>query len=470
MRGDRKRRTALVGILGGVALLAGACVGSGSDRDRAGGAHVVEQHVLTMAQQNAGEPPAQLESWAEAVKDRSGGTVIIEFKNAWRLGEADSESGTIEDVRAGKVDLGWVGARAFDTAGVNSFQALLAPFLVDSYDLQAAVFEAGIPQEMLQGVEEIDLVGIGVLPGPMRKVLGVAEPLVKPGDFVGKTIGLQGSTLAADTLTALGATPMPVPSSAQLDGLDGYEQQLASIAGNRYYTEAGYVTANVNLWPRPLVMVMGADAFESLAPQQQDALREAAAEAIPTALEDSRAEDDLAVPLLCSGGMTLAAATDSDLAEFRSTLEPVYDELNADPATMAHIEAIQGLKDALDAAPEAPECAAGEAAGATFPQGMFESAVTGQDWGGTAGDHPPVGTFTMVIDAETLTILDPGSDEPGFKGTYSVFRDTIEVTDGVDVVTARWSLDGERLTFTDVTPENSPFEVVWESHPWQKVG
>ena len=51
----------------------------------------------------------------------------------------------IEDVQAGKVDMGWVGARAFDAVGVTSFQALVAPFLVDSYELQDRVFQAGIP-------------------------------------------------------------------------------------------------------------------------------------------------------------------------------------------------------------------------------------------------------------------------------------------------------------------------------------
>jgi hypothetical protein len=74
----------------------------------------------------------------------------------------------------------------------------------------------------------------------------------------------------------------------------------------------------------------------------------------------------------------------------------------------------------------------------------------------------------MVIDAETVTILDDG--EIGFKGTYTVFRDTLEVSDGVDEVTARWSFEGKHLRFTEVTPENTPFEVVWESHAWEKVG
>ena len=464
MRVIGKRRRKLAGI----ALLAGACTDTGSTEDKAGGTKVDAQ-VLTMAQPN-GEPPDQLVSWAEEVSERSDGTLTIEFKNAWRLGEVDYESGTMEDVRAGKVDLGWVGARAFDRVGMDGFQALLAPLLVDSYDLQAAVFEAGIPDEMLEGLRDIDLVGIGVLPGPMRKLLGVSEPLVDPADFVGKTIGLQESALAADTLTALGAKPKAVPSSADLDGLDGYEAQLASIVGNHYYAEADYVTANVNLWPRPLVIFMGEEAFEGLAVSQQNALQQAAADAIPAALDASRAEDEEAVPALCREGMKLIKASEGALADLQTAVRPVYAELNANPATQAHLTTMQELKSSLDRSPEAPSCPKGEAVssptGVGFPQGTFETTLTQDDWGDMEGQPME---FSMVIDAETVTILDGASDEIGFKGTYTAFRDTLEVTDGRDKVTAQWSFAGGQLRFTDVTPENSPFEVVWESHPWKKV-
>ena len=67
--------------------------------------------------------------------------------------------------------------------GVTDFQALLAPFAVDSHDLQKAVFEAGIPDEMLAGVDSAGVQGIGVLPGPMRKVLGIDHAFVSPDDF-----------------------------------------------------------------------------------------------------------------------------------------------------------------------------------------------------------------------------------------------------------------------------------------------
>ena len=467
MRVITKQRRKLAGMFAGVALLAGACADTGSAQDKAGGTNADPQ-VLTMAQPNDGEPPAQLLSWAEEVGERTNGTLTIEFKNAWRLGEVDYESSTIEDVRAGKVDLGWIGARALDRVGVDSFQALLAPLLVDSYDLQAAVFEAGIPDEMLEGLHDIDLVGIAALPGPMRKLLGVSEPLVDPADFVGKTVGLADSALATDTLTALGARPKAVPSSADLDGLDGYEQQLASIVGNHYYAEADYVTANVNLWPRPLVIAMGADTFEGLAVSQQNALQQAAADAIPGALDASRAEDEEALPALCREGMKLIKASDEALADLRTAFRPIYAELNADPATHAHLTAIEELKASLARSPEAPSCPKGEAVGSPtgvgFPQGTFETTISKDDWGEMGGQPME---FSMVIDAETVTILDDG--EIGFKGTYTAFRDTLEVTDGRDNVTAQWSFAGGQLRFTDVTPENSPFEVVWGSHPWKKV-
>ena len=53
----------------------------------------------------------------------------------------------------------------------------------------------------------------------------------------------------------VGATAKPVPASSKLDGLDAYEQQLDSIQGNQYAAHAKYVTGNLNLWPRPLVII-----------------------------------------------------------------------------------------------------------------------------------------------------------------------------------------------------------------------
>ena len=310
----------------------------GSDGDKAGGADKANPRVLTMAVPSGGKE--QVTVFADEVRRLSEGTLEIRFKERWRLGEPLYEAGTLEDVKAGKVDMAWVGARAFDTVGVKSFQALLAPLLVDSYALEAKVFEEGIPNEMLEAVEELDLVGIGVLPGPMRKVLGVSRPFVEPADFAGQVVGIQDSAVAKQTLDAVGSTPKSVPAEAPLDGLDAYEQQLASIAGNSYDANAKYVTSNLNLWPRPLVIVMGNKAYDSLTEEQQSVLRDAAEAAIPKALEASRAEDEEAVATLCRRGMSFATASASDLAELRAAFEPVYAQLTSDPETRSYVDAI----------------------------------------------------------------------------------------------------------------------------------
>ena len=62
-----------------------------------------------------------------------------------------------------------------------------------------------------------------------------------------------------------------MPTSS-LDGLDAYEQQLDSIVGNHYSADAGYVTGNINLWPRPLVIFMNHAALDALTADQQATL------------------------------------------------------------------------------------------------------------------------------------------------------------------------------------------------------
>src|SRR5918912_1565427 len=171
-----------------LALMVAACSGG----SKAGGSSGKRTIVLTFANQIRNEPPAQLAQFARAVDARSGGTIRIEFRNDWRARDRRQERDTIADVKRGKVDLAWVGARAWDWVGVRSFEPLVAPLLVDSYPIEQKVFERGIPQQMLSAVGHAGVVGIGVLPGPLRRVVAVRHPLRSPTDFNGIRFGVQG--------------------------------------------------------------------------------------------------------------------------------------------------------------------------------------------------------------------------------------------------------------------------------------
>jgi TRAP-type C4-dicarboxylate transport system substrate-binding protein len=481
MQTRRITRWMAVALLAGSALALAAC--SGSSSDKAGGGEERPPVVLKLASITGDiQPPLQV--FAEEVARRSDGTMRIEFEPEWRAGDPNAERGAIEDVKAGKADMAWVGARVFDTLDVTSFQALLTPLLVDSYELEGRVLESGIPSSMLEGVEELGVVGIGTLPGQMRKLLGVSHPFLQPSDFDGQVIGGAENELSVRTFQALGATLEALPAGGSLEGLDATEQHLAAIWGNRYNKDAKYVGANVNLWPRPLVIFMGKKVFDSLAPKQQALLREAATAALPEALAASRAEDEEARTELCRRGVTFALASESELAALRSALEPVYAELMADPETRSAIDAITDLKAEVAASAEGPACTSTEppATASAIPDGTYETTLTKADWrqmtmadwlkAGVSEEEAAVpGVYRMIFDAGEWTLLGPNGD--GEDGSYTVFRDQIETHIAEDyTITARWSFDGKTLTFTDIDccgGDAKGETVVWASHPWVKT-
>jgi TRAP-type transport system periplasmic protein len=459
-----------------------ACAGSNSDK--AGGAEKLEPVVLEFAS-FTGDIQPQLRAFAEEVERRSDGTVRIEFKPEWRGGDPDAERGTIEDVQAGKVDMAWVGARVFDRLGVRSFQALLAPLLVDSYELEGRVFESGMPASMLDGLEELDVVGIGVMPGPIRRLLGVRHSFLVPSDFAGQVIGGAENELSLLTFQALGATLEALPAGGSLDGLDATEQHLGAIWGNRYNKSAKYVGANVNLWPRPLVIFAGNEVFESLTAEQQAVLREAATAAVPEALAAARAEDAEAALQLCRRGTVFAVASEGELAALHTALEPVYVELRADPETRSNIDAIANLKSEVATAADAPACTSTEppATSSLIPDGTYETTLTKSDWAvmteadwQAAGVPEEVaavpGVYTMIFDAGEWELIGPTGGD-GEEASYMVYRDEIVFENAVgEQVTAHWSLKDGSLTFTEIDccgGNAKLMTVVWASHPWVKT-
>jgi hypothetical protein len=82
--------------------------------------------------------------------------------------EVAYDKATIADIQTGKVQLAKVNARAYDTVGVNSFQALLAPFLIDNPTLEQRVPESDLAGEMLVEISRLGLVGLAMLPTDLR--------------------------------------------------------------------------------------------------------------------------------------------------------------------------------------------------------------------------------------------------------------------------------------------------------------
>ena len=152
--------------------------------------------------------------------------------------------------------------------GVKSLQPYVAPFAVDSYALQREVLHSGLPERMLGGVERLDLVGIALLPGELRKPVGVSRPLVEPADYRGARIATRLSELGLRTFRALGATGKAIVPGSDTSSFDGFETDITGLQDD-YDGAPRTLAANVNLWPRALVIVMNRDAYEGLSDDQR---------------------------------------------------------------------------------------------------------------------------------------------------------------------------------------------------------
>jgi TRAP-type transport system periplasmic protein len=160
MNGRTRLATVALAVI--AAVVAGGCSGGGAAGDKAGGsgAPVVLRLASTSGDLHAAPV---IGDFVSRVKERSGGNLRIQVVSRWGEYAADAEQQVVRAVAVGKVDLGWAGARVFDTIGVTSFQALQAPMLIDSYPLERAVIASDLPGQMLQGLNKVGVRGLGVL-------------------------------------------------------------------------------------------------------------------------------------------------------------------------------------------------------------------------------------------------------------------------------------------------------------------
>jgi TRAP-type C4-dicarboxylate transport system substrate-binding protein len=482
----RRRRLAELALAAIAALAVTGCSGGSLQEDKAGG--LGTPVALRMADPYGGlnQVPA-VAYFVQRVEELSGNRLRIEVVDGWGSFTGDAEQRVVRDVAASKVDLGWVGTRVFDTMGVKSFQALTAPLLIDSYALERAVIEAGLPSHMMKGLDVLGVVGLAVLADGLRKPVGVARPILEPTDWRGMTFATLLSSGQAEAIRALGATPVQVFGPKREHGIkdgriQGFEMNIWLYQANVLPRLAPYVTANVNLWPQMDVLLANPARLAGLSSQQrgwlQQAARDAAASSAVLADRDAKSLRDA-----CVAGARFAEASADDRTALEAAFAPAYGELERDAVTRAFIGKIHALKastapdrplvitpDCMGKAPEQPTESAG-AADADL-DGTYRWVIT-KEQAQKAGDNDPEAIYPSVT---TVTLKDGHLEGGCFGsggGTYSVDGnritfDSVETGYSTKVTFTR---DGHgSLYLTPVPPIDPGDAFTCFSQPWTKIG
>ena len=481
-----------IAMVATAAVVAASCTGSPRSDDKAGGGP--DQVVLKLADANpdlSAEPAVAY--FVQRVSERSNGTLRIDVVPNWGT-QPNQEQQIVRSVAAGDADLGAVGTRVFDTLGVNSFQALTAPMLIDSYPLEEAVISSGIPRQMLMRLPRIGVTGLAVLGDGLRKPIAVDRPLRGPADWRGITFATIPSRGEAEAIQTLDARAEDVPGGQLPEALangdvQGLENNLLVYQLNQRQGLAPYVTANVNLWPRTMALLVDPDRLSKLTDEQRSALERAAADAATrsTALV---AKEAGIVQSVCAGGARLVDASDADLAALRQAFAPVYATLEQDPQTKGFIDRIDALKRSTPSGPalDIPADCTGPALSLKIPpvggdpsvlNGIYRIQWSEQDLIAAGASatfaHENHGIDTLTLTNGHFSIHFDQPPAPNCDGTYTVLEDRFWIDfygsgECGGIVAANWSLGNDELQMRNVQATDAGDVSFWGSKSWTKIG
>ncbi len=283
--------------------------------------------------------------FASAVAEISAGEIMIKFVNAWgRAEDPSEETSLLADVAGDRVDLGWVGTRALGKVGARSLDPLQAPFLITSYEAEAAVLGGDLTRDAMTSLRAIGLEGIAVLGGELRKPVGITRPLLGPADYEAARIRTHASVVGEETLRALGAVPvlrsrteMARREDVSFDGMDNHCRAIA------HWGYGGTLTTNVTLWPRTLTLVASSRTWLRLGSEGQRALLQAGERAANFATAALASQGAADLKALEGTSLELVHADADQVAALRERVEPVYQSLRRDRSTAPLMQRLEEL-------------------------------------------------------------------------------------------------------------------------------
>ncbi|MGP3917775.1 TRAP transporter substrate-binding protein [Nonomuraea sp. 10N515B] len=483
--------------LGLAAVLAAGCAAPSGNVDKAGAGTSVKALTIGTDDQPGRPAAAAIEEFARQVSAKSGGRLRIQPR--WRAageGADDWDQQVARLITGGRLDMGLIPSRAWDTEGVTSLRALSAPFLITSEEHLRRALSSDLSGPMMKGLDRVGVTGLALLPEGMRRPFGYDTPLLSPADYAGGRIRAPHSATVYATLRALGGEPDDYTADGALDkafadkSLRGMETSYA--LGAEFRSMVG--TGNVTFFPKVNALVIRSDVLGRLPGDQRKVLQDAAASVFAWSLERLPSEADEAERFCGKGGKVVLASA-ADLQALETAVRPVYAELERDAVTKELIGRIRQLKAGLPDQPQARACgmAEREAKAAPsrdpgpFPEGVYRVEITAEEFLKAGARQAEAEQFGGV---NTLTVKDGTwqqrnpRGEPVCGGPYSVTDGRIKLQlDGVCgpkdwwVFTATWTLDGKLLRFVDYqqgdkkAASEDPFGwTFWTSKPWEKIG
>lgn len=239
-------------------------------------------------------------------------------------GALGGEKEEAEGVRLGSIQAG-LSTLANMTTWVPEAAIFDMPFIFRDQDHIDTVMAGPIGDEYKALFDEQGFKVFGFITYGARHVIA-KEPIEGPDGVAGKNMRVIQSPLHIELWSSLGANPTPIPITEAYNALgsgvvDYMDMTMSGYRALKLNEVVPYFSRTAHIYALG-VMYMGKPFWESLTPEQQQALEEAAAEAIPYFNELAAAEQEAALAATVEQGTTVI---EQDTAEWQAAMEPFWE-------------------------------------------------------------------------------------------------------------------------------------------------
>jgi tripartite ATP-independent transporter DctP family solute receptor len=198
-------------------------------------------------------------------------------------------------------------------------------------------------------LEDKGIVGLAYWELGFRDITNSQRPITKVDDIKGLKLRVIPNAINVDWVTALGANPTPMPfpevyAALEQKAIDGQENPVTVIASNKFYEVQKNLVLTHHQY-NPQSAIISKKVWDTLTPEQQTILREAANEAAVYERGIAREKATAALEELKKSGMEVTELPAEELAKMRETLKPVI----AKHAELVGKETVDKLTSELEA-------------------------------------------------------------------------------------------------------------------------
>jgi TRAP-type transport system periplasmic protein len=221
------------------------------------------------------------------------------------------------------------------------------PFLFANEKEVDAVLDGSAGQYFNKKLEEAGVVNLAYWENGFRNLTNSKRAVNKVEDFDGVKVRVMQNNIFLDTFKTLGTNAVPMAfgevfTALETKTIDGQENPFVTINTSKFFEVQKYLSITRHAYT-PFLVLYSKKMFDTLSPQEQALMREAAIEGQKVQRATIRAQDGKALADLKSKGMQVNEITPAEQKRMFEKVKPVY-EKNA--ATIG-AEAINTVVDAL---------------------------------------------------------------------------------------------------------------------------